>query len=213
MLKHEKIFVMNNTKKIGRPRNFDRDAALQAAVKVFWLKGYAGASMKDLTTAMDINGPSLYATFGDKHSLFLQAIEAYTSNDACDPMVAFESEPDIYLAVQKFFKEAIKHVSGQQNSAKGCFLSSCVATSSGEVDGVQPMLKTTIESIDKRLASRFELEKTKGTLPQDFPSLERARLMFDLRQGYAFRARAELKNETLMKDVKKRAAMIVGHSS
>lgn len=202
---------MNNTKKIGRPRNFDRDAALQAAVEVFWLKGYAGASMKDLTTAMGINGPSLYATFGDKHSLFLQAIEAYTDNDACAPMVAFESEPDIYKAVQKFFKAVIENASEHESSAKGCFLSSCVATSSGDVDGVQPILKNTINDIDKRLASRFELEKSKGTLPKDFPSLERARLMFDLRQGYVFRARAELKSNTMKKDIEKRAAMVIGY--
>jgi len=202
---------MNDTKRLGRPRSFDRDTALMAAVKVFWLKGYAGASMKDLTSAMGINGPSLYATFGNKHSLFLQAIKAYTSNEACTPMVVFESDPDIYMAVKKFFKAVIESASEHESSAKGCFLSSCVATSSGDVDGVQPILEDTIDDIDKRLASRFELEKSKGILPNDFPSLERARLMFDLRQGYVFRARAGLKSDTMTKDIEKRAGLVLGY--
>ena len=86
---------MNDTKKVGRPKKFEREDALMAAVNVFWAKGYDGASMKDLTTAMGINGPSLYAEFGDKHRLYLQAIDKYSNNDACAPLVALEQEDDI----------------------------------------------------------------------------------------------------------------------
>lgn len=204
-------FVMNDTKKKGRPKKFDKEDALKAALNVFWSKGYDGASMKDLTSAMGINGPSLYSTFGDKHALYLQAIEAYISDSACEPLVAFESEPDIHRAVTAFFHATIEYATAHQNGIKGCFLTSCVATSSGEVDGVQPLLKTTIEELDQRLASRFELEKSKGTLPPDFPSLDRARLMFDLRQGYAFRARAWLHSETMTQDIETRTGMVLQH--
>ncbi|TBR42435.1 TetR/AcrR family transcriptional regulator [Marinomonas agarivorans] len=200
---------MINTKKLGRPKKFNREDALQAALNLFWSKGYDGASMKELTTAMGINGPSLYATFGDKHALYLQAIEAYTSDHACEPLVAFENESNIHLAIQAFFHAAIDYATDNDSGNKGCFLTSCVATSSGEVEGVQPMLKNTIEELDQRLAARFELEKSKGTLAPDFPSLERARLMFDLRQGYAFRARAGLKGHTMMEDLEKRAKMVL----
>ena len=55
----------------GRPRSFDREAALNAAMEVFWTKGYESASISDLTAAMGINPPSLYAAFGDKEKLFL----------------------------------------------------------------------------------------------------------------------------------------------
>lgn len=202
---------MINTKKVGRPKKFARHEALLDAVNVFWAKGYDGASMKDLTRGMGINGPSLYATFGDKRELYLQAIDAYASNDACAPLVAFESEADISLAVRAFMEAAIEYATHHQSGAKGCFLASCVATSAGEVEGVQPMLRTAIEETDKRLAARFETEKAKGVLAQDFPALERARLMFDLRQGHVFRARAGLSGEAMSADLDQRTKMVLLH--
>src|SRR5919198_5961184 len=61
----------------GRPRSFDRDAALRAAMLTFWRLGYEGASMAELTKAMGINSPSLYACFGSKEELFRAAVEFY----------------------------------------------------------------------------------------------------------------------------------------
>jgi AcrR family transcriptional regulator len=62
---------------IGRPRAFDRDAALEAAMLVFWRKGFAAASMNDLCDAMGIRSPSLYAAFGSKEALYREAIDHY----------------------------------------------------------------------------------------------------------------------------------------
>src|ERR1700679_366152 len=61
----------------GRPREFDVDQALAAALGVFWRKGYEGASMTDLTGAMGVSRPSLYAAFGNKEQLFRQALDLY----------------------------------------------------------------------------------------------------------------------------------------
>src|ERR1700712_2532842 len=62
----------------GRPLSFDRDAVLEQAMHVFWERGYEAASIADLTSAMGITPPSLYAAFGDKAKLFLEAIERYS---------------------------------------------------------------------------------------------------------------------------------------
>jgi AcrR family transcriptional regulator len=73
------LFVTEETMMsvIGRPRGFDRDAALEAAMLLFWRKGFAAASMNDLCDAMSIRSPSLYAAFGSKEALCLEAIEHY----------------------------------------------------------------------------------------------------------------------------------------
>src|SRR5919106_1320568 len=65
----------------GRPRSFDKDAALGRAMEVFWVKGYEGSSMSDLTAAMGIASPSLYAAFGSKEELFRQALKHYSDTE------------------------------------------------------------------------------------------------------------------------------------
>ena len=65
------------TSALGRPRAFDAEKALDRAMQVFWRKGYLGASLSDLTDAMGINRPSLYAAFGNKKSLFRKALDRY----------------------------------------------------------------------------------------------------------------------------------------
>ena len=67
---------------VGRPRAFDTDKALDCALQVFWQKGYKSASMSDLTEAMGINRPSLYAAFGNKEELFRKALDRYCSGPA-----------------------------------------------------------------------------------------------------------------------------------
>ena len=62
---------------MGRPRTFDMDQALDQALQVFWEKGYAGTSIADLTEAMGVNPPSLYAAFGNKEKLFKKALDRY----------------------------------------------------------------------------------------------------------------------------------------
>lgn len=176
---------------------------------VFWAKGYHGASMKDLTEAMGINSPSLYAAFGDKHALYIEAIHCYVSNDACAPLVAFETEPDITQAVRSFMETVISCSTESSSGTRGCFLSSCVAASVGEVEGARELLQHAILDIDARLSRRFELEKVRGTLPNNLPSMERARLMLDFRQGYVFRARAGLEPENMMANVELIVQMVL----
>jgi AcrR family transcriptional regulator len=70
-------FACPEKPRLGRPRAFDRDTALEAAMRVFWAHGFEGASLTALTSAMGINRPSLYAAFGDKASLFRAAVARY----------------------------------------------------------------------------------------------------------------------------------------
>ncbi|ASJ70857.1 TetR/AcrR family transcriptional regulator [Granulosicoccus antarcticus] len=203
---------MNVTKKAGRPKLFDKNEALLAAVNVFWERGYEGASVKNLTEAMGINSPSLYAEFGDKHNLYLQAIDCYANNDACAPLVAIEGIEDIHVAVRAFLDAAINYSTDHDSGAKGCFLVSCVSTSAGHVEGVSELLYEAIAATDARITARFDLEKKKGGLSRQFPSAERARLLFDLRQGLVFRARAGVSAKVLSKDLANLVQLVLADS-
>jgi AcrR family transcriptional regulator len=75
----------------GRPRKFDRDVALRQAMDTFWLKGYDGSSIADLTAAMHMNAPSLYATFGGKESLYREAVDLYSSLEGVATKNALEA--------------------------------------------------------------------------------------------------------------------------
>lgn len=200
---------MNITKKVGRPKKFDRGTALEKAIGVFWKQGYEGASMKLLTDSMGINSPSLYAEFGDKHALYLESINRYANDDACAPLVALETEPDIALAVRAFFEAAIDYSTDHDSGAKGCFLASCVATSAGHIDGTAELLREAIETTDMRIAARFDVEKARGVLSKDFPSMDQAKLLFDLRQGLVFRARAGMDEIELLADIEKYVAAVM----
>jgi AcrR family transcriptional regulator len=75
----------------GRPRAFDADAALDRALEVFWRQGYEGTALSDLTEAMGINRPSLYAAFGNKEALFAKVLDRYTDGPGAFAAQAIES--------------------------------------------------------------------------------------------------------------------------
>src|SRR5260370_36266445 len=92
------------TKRIpGRPREFDADAALEQAMRLFWLKGYLGTSVSDLTEALGISRASLYAAFGSKDELFLAALERYGGGPSTVARTALH-EPAAYRRVEAILR-------------------------------------------------------------------------------------------------------------
>src|SRR5947208_7756415 len=105
---------------VGRPRAFDVDQALDQALKVFWRKGYEGASLPDLTRAMGINRPSLYAAFGNKEALFRRAIERYVEGPAAHFREALR-EPTARTVVERLLRGTVASLTDSRNPP-GCFL-------------------------------------------------------------------------------------------
>ena len=95
----------------GRPREFDREAALERAIDVFWRHGYEATSMSDLTAAMGINPPSLYAAFGDKEKLFLEAVERYQQQRRRSVTKVFDEAPTAKEAVHRVLQDAARELS------------------------------------------------------------------------------------------------------
>src|SRR5213595_1538691 len=103
---------------VGRPRAFDVDEALDQALKVFWRKGYEGASLPDLTRAMGINRPSLYAAFGNKQALFRKAMARYAEGPASYLREALEA-PTARAVFERLLEGGIKMVANPRQP-RGC---------------------------------------------------------------------------------------------
>ncbi|MGB6688345.1 MAG: TetR/AcrR family transcriptional regulator [Terracidiphilus sp.] len=98
--------MKNGTGKTGRPIGFDKDAALEAAMLLFWERGFEGTSMADLTQAMGLNPSSIYAAFGDKHALFQLAVKRYMELRAQYAVKALE-EPSLERFIRALFDNTV----------------------------------------------------------------------------------------------------------
>src|SRR6202047_772754 len=108
------------TKAAGRPRSFDAGKALDRAVEVFWRKGYEGASLSDLTKAMGINRPSLYAAFGDKDKLFRKVLDRYAEGPASYSRAALQEATSRAVVERLLYGTA--DVLTSPGSPRGCLL-------------------------------------------------------------------------------------------
>src|SRR5258708_18681077 len=106
--------------RMGRPRSFDIDSALDRVLLVFWRKGYEGASLSDLTKAGGVNRPSLYAAFGDKKALFRKALDRYLIGPAAYTQEALK-EPTARSVVERLLQGAADLNAGPRNPG-GCLM-------------------------------------------------------------------------------------------
>ncbi len=147
----------------GRPREFDIDEALDAALKVFWRKGYEGASLSDLTESMGINRPSLYAAFGDKEQLFRRVLARYVEGPVGYVSKALE-EPTARRVAEGLLSRAVDLVTDSQNP-HGCLLVQ-VALACGETaDSIRQALVARRLAGEAAIRERFERAWRLATSP------------------------------------------------
>jgi TetR/AcrR family transcriptional repressor of nem operon len=109
---------------MARLREFDEEKALDAAMQLFWEKGYAATSLSDLTAKMEIQKPSLYSAFGDKEGLFEAALRRYTNLHAANIRTKLQNEQSVKEAIRMFFENMVEEEYKKEFS-KGCF---CINT-------------------------------------------------------------------------------------
>ena len=150
----------------GRPRSFDRDTALFKALEVFWRRGYEPASVTELCTAMGVNAPSLYAAFGSKSDLFLEAVTFYEERYWAAPARRFMEEKDFYLAVRNFFSEAA-HILLSPDTPCGCMVVlAAVNISEQEEDVIRTVQQLRLATKDM-FADKIRRAVKEGQLPED----------------------------------------------
>lgn len=193
----------------GRPRKIDRDAALAAAMDVFWAKGYEGASLDDLTKAMEVSRPSLYGMFTDKETLFSETLDVYIQGIGREPLEAFDAEANVEVAVEAFLRTSIaNNTSGIH--PPGCLVGSCATMSAIDMPQVAAKVRAVFDGTQDHLAARFEAEVASRSLAVKPPPSWRASMMVDLMNGYAVRARGGATRAELMTELPTRARAILG---
>ena len=181
----------------GRPRAFDADKALDRALKVFWRKGYEGASLADLTRAMGINRPSLYAAFGNKEALFRKALDRYAEGPAAFVREALDA-PTSRAVVERLLRGAIEAQTDARNP-RGCLLVNGALTCGDAAEPVRKELVARRKAGDEALRARFERAITEGDLPPDADAGDLARYVVTVVRGMAVQSASGATREELQR--------------
>jgi AcrR family transcriptional regulator len=184
----------------GRPRTFDEDKALDAAMRVFWKFGYEGASLPALTKAMGINRPSMYAAFGNKEALFRKAVDRYVAR-AGDMFSAALAAPTAREAVERLWKSAVGGCSATGKSPRGCLLVQGALACGEESDAIRRELAHRRADSETLLRERFERARAQGDLRPGIDPAALAKYVAAFQQGLAVQAAGGVSSDALLKAV------------
>lgn len=172
----------------GRPRSFDRDEALSSALQVFWTKGYADASMAELTTAMGINAPSLYAAFGSKEALFREAVRLYTEREGAALWASMGEAETAREAIEGLLL-ATAEASGRCDRPKGCLLVLSGAHPEALPEGACGEVARIREDSRAVMEDRLRKAQSSGEIGPTADPMAIAAFYTTVQQGMTFRAR------------------------
>jgi len=181
---------------MGRPRGFDEDAALEAAMRVFWEKSYEGATIADLTKAMGINRSSIYAAFSDKESVFYRAMERYREQRMTYIRQAL-AQPSLREVVAELIHGTAEFLSTPGNP-RGCLSIQGALACGTEAEPVKQAIIDWRKDGEAALKKRLQQAQSEGELPAEIQPADFARYLSSIMAGFGVQAangatRAELR--------------------
>ncbi|HYZ48153.1 MAG TPA: TetR/AcrR family transcriptional regulator [Sphingomonas sp.] len=179
----------------GRPREFCVEAALAAALRVFWSKGYEGASMADLTEAMGITKPSLYAAFGNKEQLFIKALDLY-EREKMDYVGKALAEPTARKVAEHLLRGGLESQTSNCEP-RGCLGVISSVTCGAEAESIREFVLERGAKAKKALIERMERAKLEGDLPAHVDVEGLTSYLYAILQGMAVQAGAGASREEL----------------
>jgi len=185
----------------GRPLSFDRDAALETAMHVFWERGYEAASIADLTSAMGITPPSLYTAFGDKEQLFLEAIERYALGYGSAGARALKEESTARAAIERWLMEAANELT-QPCHPRGCMVVMAATNCSAAAERVQDALLLRRTEAIADVGRRIQGGIDNGELSPDTDAQDLANFYATIYQGMSMQAKDGATHESLVATVR-----------
>jgi AcrR family transcriptional regulator len=185
----------------GRPISFDKDAALEAAMLLFWERGFDGTSMADLTQAMGLNPSSIYAAFGDKHALFSLAVKRYMESQAQYATKALE-EPTLEKVVRALFDNTVAFLTTPGHPPTCMTLAGAVGCSVDATPARDIMTEIRKQN-EVAMRERFLQARKSGELSKDVNLDDYTRYLSSILAGLSIQAangstKAELKRTSQM---------------
>ena len=181
----------------GRPRSFDREAALEQALLTFWEHGYDATSVTDLTTSLGIGAPSLYAAFGDKRKLFDEVVRRYQDTHGAFTARALAEEPTAGAAIERILREAASEYT-DPGHARGCLIISATQNTIPASAEVAEHLRTIRRQNRDVLRERIQADVDAGLLPDDTDAAALATFFAATIQGMSQQARDGASRDDLM---------------
>ncbi len=173
-------------KKMGRPRSFDEQAALDAAMRLFWERGYEGTSMADLTKAMNLSPPSIYAAFGDKMALFQAAAKRYAEGPGQYQAKALR-ESTLKEVIQALFRNSVEFLN-DPDYPSGCMTLTGAMACSVEDEAAKDFLAEIRKQNEAALRGRLLQARKSGELPTDVNVGDYTRYLSTILGGLAIQA-------------------------
>lgn len=173
----------------GRPRAFDREAALARATRLFWIKGFEATSIADLTQAMGIGAPSLYAAFGSKEALYAEALRHYRENNEALVWSGFFSAATAREAVRSLLMDSAAALTGcRADIPRGCMVALSSVGSEGHAELGDLVRRARAVTFD-RLAARLNQAISDGEIPASTDVQALARFVQTVQNGMSILAR------------------------
>src|SRR5579862_9132414 len=184
--------------RMGRPRSFDADEALDRALAVFWQRGYEGASLSELTQAMGITRPSLYAAYGNKEELFRKALDRYEQVGA--PILATLEDPSAREGIRRFLSAAVRGMCSPEGP-RGCLFVKGALSCSEDSETMRQELACRRRNIEKAIRHRLIRARQEGELPARCDPMELARYFATVQNGLSVQAAGGASPDELLRVV------------
>ena len=175
---------------MARPREFDEATALEAAIECFWHRGYEATSVRDLAENMGISAPSLYNAYGDKHKLFMQALEHYLDHSTRARIKRLENSLPPKRAVQKFIEEIIER-SVNDRERRGCFLINSALEVAPHDKKLGRLIADRLAEIEGFFYRAIKAAQMEGAVPRNRAAKDLARLLLGVLLGIRVLARSK----------------------
>ncbi len=166
----------------GRPREFDTDTAIERAMGVFWSSGYYGTSLPDLLEATNLSRGSLYAAFGDKHGLFLRALDRYIDESLTRLDAELDPRKKAFAGLRACLARYVERTSGVAGK-RGCLVVATAMELAGHDTEVEQRIRRFFKAMETRLTAALTRAQAEGELVDGVEPATAARLLLCLLEG------------------------------